>query len=84
MSEQVARYEQPNGTHSPNAYSPEIKIFSNGSELVLSGNCPCCETPINTKVYTENQKKEYSVMGMCQRCQRIQKIPDLTITIKKT
>lgn len=84
MSEKVATFVQPDGTCSPNAYSPEIKIFSNGPKLVLSGNCPCCQILIYTKVYTENQKKEYSVMGLCQRCQRIQKIPDLTITIKKT
>ena len=39
-------------------------------DKVKSGNCPVCNSPVNTDEFKDELSiKEYQITGMCQQCQ---------------
>ncbi len=54
----------------PDLNKPVFKMFPEQSENIKKGKCSVCGTEINEKDFKDSlSKKEYSISGMCQKCQ---------------
>jgi len=54
----------------PNLNKPVFQIFPETAELIKLGKCPMCKGDIKEEDFmSEINKDEYTISGMCQRCQ---------------
>ena len=53
----------------PDPSDPCFLEYHDGPNRVRQGYCPSCTRPIVLDDYTEEQRGEYSVMGLCKNCQ---------------
>jgi RNA polymerase-binding transcription factor DksA len=54
----------------PDLYKPIFQINKKAHERVEHGFCADCGDPIKEEDFRDEQsKKEYSISGLCQRCQ---------------
>lgn len=54
----------------PDLNKPAFKVFGKAGKHIQDGKCPLCSAKINAKDFKdETSKKEYSISGMCQKCQ---------------
>lgn len=52
----------------PDLNKPVFKIFS--KKEVIEGKCPMCSKEIKETEFKDKlSKKEYSISGLCQKCQ---------------
>jgi len=51
-----------------NYNKPVFKIFPQAAVEIASGNCPTCNEKVG-EFRDELSKKEFSISGMCQKCQ---------------
>jgi hypothetical protein len=54
----------------PDLNKPVFKIFSDKAKLVEQGRCSVCAKKIIEEDFIDElSKKEYSISGMCAKCQ---------------
>jgi len=54
----------------PDLNKPAFEIFSDTKKDVEQSLCVFCKTPINEMGFRDElSKKEYSISGLCQKCQ---------------
>lgn len=54
----------------PNLSKPVFKILPGAAEEIKNNKCPFCNQTIDqTEFRDELSRKEYSISGLCQRCQ---------------
>ena len=54
----------------PNLNKPAFKIFPNTAEQITQEKCPTCKEKIKEEDFRDKlSKKEFSISGMCQKCQ---------------
>ena len=54
----------------PNLNKPHFKIFPDAAKAVEEGKCPFCQADIQEDDFKDElSKKEYSISGLCQKCQ---------------
>lgn len=54
----------------PDMNKPVFKVFSDAKTDVETCVCPFCKKPIiESEFRDELSKKEYSISGICQKCQ---------------
>lgn len=45
-------------------------IYPEKAKLIKEGKCPICEQPVDQgELRDDFSRKEYSISGMCQKCQ---------------
>jgi hypothetical protein len=55
----------------PDKNKPAFKMFPKVWKLIEDGKCPFCKKEIKEDEFTDElSKKEYSVSGLCNSCQK--------------
>jgi hypothetical protein len=52
----------------PDKNKPVFQIFPHAWELIEANKCPICRKDIKEEEYTEEDKEEYSISGLCPEC----------------
>ena len=54
----------------PNINKPVFKIFKDTLKTIQDDYCPICKNSIKEEDFRDNlSRKEYSISGLCQKCQ---------------
>ena len=69
LSSNQQRFKWTCGLQSPDVNKPAFQIFKEERNLILQKKCPLCKETIIPKEFSDIERKEYSISGMCKTCQ---------------